>query len=214
MTKNNNIKHYLYRILDKTTKTGAPLVEIQGRGSCLRLHGIISDLINFLADRQHLLIELADHRGTLLQFLIDNGSLFLTSLITELVVEVCPVIHCSRPELKLQFDPLILILEWNCDLQDQMQALIAGFLGLLDIVLDLDDADVLLFLDQVSHLVDIVHISAHSTDPDQVVDLLHCLREIHIEAFFLHFLADTVVALESSGLHLYVVSSGLSAEKG
>ena len=49
--KNNNIKHYLYRILDKTTKTGAPLVEIQGRGSCLRLHGIISDLINFLADR-------------------------------------------------------------------------------------------------------------------------------------------------------------------
>ena len=50
------------------------------------------------------------------------------------MVEVGPVIHGSSSKLQFQFDPLVFFLEWNCNFQNQMKTLIAGFLWLLYII--------------------------------------------------------------------------------
>ena len=78
------------------------------------------------------------------------------------MVEVGPVIHGSSSKLQFQFDPLVFFLEWNCNFQNQMKTLIAGFLWLLYIIFDFQDMDILLFFDQVSYFVNIIYISTYS----------------------------------------------------
>lgn len=90
-------------------KTGDPLAEVRGRSSCICLYCIserhqgcrimISDFINFLTDFQHPVIQLADHGGTLLQFLVDRSCLFLISFIAKMMIKISPVIHGSCPKL-------------------------------------------------------------------------------------------------------------------
>ena len=118
------------------------------------------------------------------------------------MVEVGPVIHGSSSKLQFQFDPLVFFLEWNCNFQNQMKALIAGFLWLLYIIFDFQDMDILLFFDQVSYFVNIIYISTYGTNADQVIDLFQCQLKIQVQSFFLHFFADTVIAFESPGFHL------------
>ena len=118
------------------------------------------------------MIQLADHGGTLLQFLVDRSCLFLISFIAKMMIKISPVIHSSCPKLQLQLDPLVFFLKWNCNFQDQMETLIAGFLGLSDIIFDFDDTNILLLLEKVSYFIDIIYIGTDRSDTDQVVDLV------------------------------------------
>lgn len=125
-----------------------------------------SNFVYLFTNLQHPVVKLADHGSTLLQFLVDRCRLFLISFIAKLMVKVGPIIHCCSSKLQFQSDPLIFVLKWNCDFQDQMKTLITGFFGLFDIVFDLDDTDILLLLDQISYFIDIVHIGTDGTDTD------------------------------------------------
>lgn len=83
-----------------------------------------------------------------------------------------------------------------------METLIAGLLGLSDIIFDFDDTDILLLLEKVSYFIDIIYIGTDRSDTDQVVDLVESIGKSQIQPLFLHFFADTVIAFEPSGFHL------------
>ena len=114
------------------------------------------------------------------------------------MIQAGPVIHCCGPKLQLDFDPLCFTLKGDCRLQDEMQALIAGFFWFPDIILGLDDPDVFLTLDESGHFIDIVHIGADRPHADQVVDLLQGNVKIRFKSLFFQLFAHAVVAFQTS----------------
>ena len=93
------------------------------------------------------------------QFLgLGAGEFLLGALIMERMLEACPEVHCDRAQLNFDLYRLLFNVQENRYFHYQVQAAIAAGLGILDVVLALDECYVVLLQQTVREQVDIVYV--------------------------------------------------------
>ena len=86
-----------------------------------------------------------------------------------------PEVHCDGAYLNLHVDKLLFFGEVHRSLDNQVQTAVAVWLGVLYVVLALDELHVVLRGQEVRHGVDIVDVVAHYADACDVVQLALCV---------------------------------------
>ena len=98
------------------------------------------------------------------------------------MLQTCPEIHCDRADLHLHFHVTGLVREKDRHTDDHVVTTVTVGLGVLDIILKIQDRDVILLCQRMRQPIDIVHIGADHTDAchimQMLIDIIHGKRHV------------------------------------
>jgi hypothetical protein len=144
----------------------------------------------------HPRVELGRRAGGIRQLVEQLRRHLAVVLVVDLVLEARPEVHRDRPDLHLDADGVRPRRQEHRHLHDEVQALVAVLLRLGDVVLDADDAHVLLGGEQLGDPVGVRDEAAGDAHAGDVGDGLPDRVERGLDALAAHLVHHAVEALE------------------
>ena len=116
-------------------------------------------MFDYVLDVLHTDIPLCALVGAFFQVVRQHIQLILGQvfLVAELVFQTCPEVHGDSAELHFGFHETLFVFEEDRHLNDEVEASVAVGLGVLYVVLFLDEEDVVLLQKAVCKAVDVLH---------------------------------------------------------
>ena len=112
---------------------------------------------------------------------------FQLFLVTQLMLQISPEIHCQRSDLDLRSYPFLLILKKDGDLHDQMQAAVSARFRFFDIILFLYQPDIVLCQNAAFYKIYIFRESADYPQPCYIPDVFSIDSRVIGSPFLFNF---------------------------
>ena len=112
--------------------------------------------LNLTANGLHPQIHGGNIVGTVSQFLGDEIGVLDILFVFDLMLQTGPEIHGNGAELHFYFHMTFAFGKENRNADDEMQAAVADYLGITDVIIGLQQRNIILFNEAGSHRIDII----------------------------------------------------------